>query len=357
MTWLIAVLGFLITIINPEVDRGALKFDILNIALFFFICIWIGKRTSQLVAAAVFAFGVATIKQFALHKGFWVDWNSVRMTIRYANAEHFYSFFMALVFLVMMPREWYKKIYEALPWYGLMICCYNIYTLRESFPASGSLVNWSLSGQWGVILYPFLHKKSPWFFPVVLASTLATFSSIPIGLLLVFCGLLFLTSNFHRTAKLYMSMSSVLVFAVMWVWQGEFLFDSNGRFYVWRKVLEGFLESDAVLTGVGGGSLFVSMAHPKTMQLVKEPLGSWMELHNDWLQVFVSAGGITLLLVFLAVVSIICKHYKDKRLDLFQACVLLSIMAVFSFPGYLPIVALLSGVMFFSAFKLEGLQS
>lgn len=354
LNFLVSVFLLAITAINPLEDKWYLKQDYINIGLFAVVSWLIARRSHITVGVAVFCVGIATVTQFALHKGLYIDWQAVRLSIRYVNAERFYSYFMGIIFLVFIPRAWIGTVISSLPLYGLGVLIFNIYTYSISFPAHGILTNWSLSGAWAVCLYPFLHAIHPYFFlPLLIASTLVTFSSIPLGLVCCFAMLLMV----HNKINWALAVAGLGMGVLMYMAQGEFLFESSGRFYVWYKVLEVFLSSDKILTGIGAGSLVVSMANPVTMERVKEPNAAWTDLHNDWLNVFVSSGLIGLVAVSVCVLWIIIRHYKLSNIALFQSSVLISVMALASFPAHLPVVCLISGAILLSAYKLERKDS
>lgn len=95
--------------------------------------------------------------------------------------------------------------------------------------------------------------------------------------------------------------------------QGE-LFNSNGRFYVWRIAYEYWSKLPGFYRafGTGAGSFFV---YGPVLMKSAEPTTSmvffWM--HNDWLQVLFENGWTGLSLVFLVFLKLMCGTEEDPK--------------------------------------------
>ncbi len=140
-------------------------------------------------------------------------------------------------------------------------------------------------------------------FGIIVAAPILTRSSTGILALGVSMSVyLFIKNKWEKPAILYALGVSALLSCVGYLMQGNILFDSDGRFPIWKMSLKYWWENINIWYGSGPGTYFLygpSLQIDYAISHHQHEAAGFFWMHNDWLQILFETGIIGFCLVAL----------------------------------------------------------
>lgn len=166
-------------------------------------------------------------------------------------------------------------------------------TLNNS--CGGFIGNPSLSASVMVCALPLIAKRGHWWIAVlVLAATLASQSSIALGLFAVYAALSL--NPIKGLRRIALSGAVILALGGIGYWLlGNQLFFTSGRITIWKFMMERWASPVYIPFGTGWGTYHVFSVNLQNYGNI-DPGSHWNWLHNDWLQILFEGGAAALIL-------------------------------------------------------------
>lgn len=241
------------------------------------------------------------------------------------------------LFLLLVPRYYLLKIYETLPFYGLLNSLLVIFNYHFGFGRdSGSYGISGFIDSSGInsILLSFcflksFHSKKYWMLIFYIPAIFLSRSSMAYGVIAT--GFFFYFYSKRRyLACLIMGLLPIVIGLIP---EGQELFHSGDRFKAYKTFMTYWLENNWALFGAGPGS-YLALCQKIQLETGFDLRGTilvlWLWLHSDWLQALFEFGVIGFSLLVGAFLTTLKKVRRNP--ELFSMVAAFGSSAVFDYP-------------------------
>jgi len=274
------------------------------VALCFFVLMPHFKRRPELIAASYLLASSAyygLITQPEMHPSVSVQFKAAALV----------GFLQVSVFVMVttLARHWMFRVLEVLFWIS---CAWAILNrLVPDIPHSGLGINTSLGATLNAILLGFaLHRKPITASIMALIATVASGTSM--GPLAVVIGLGCCYAIKSRKGLVISGTTTLSLILGLYAIYGADLYSLSGRGEVWAMALDYVFKTDSWVFGQGWGTWAYLGPKIQTIMAPNKTTGLFLQLHNDFIQLFFEGGIIGLALWGWAFVAALVKSYKAK---------------------------------------------